>query len=113
MKVLTSVALEFCTLAGAAQARDWWMLDVGNDRCLPPRALTGAERSPDMFERGVRQTMGIPQVDVKRDDSGNVHYVAINYDGSTLFWFTSVTGCDQFRQAGEASGLIINRNDLK
>ena len=57
-------------------AKDWWVLHYGEGKCISPKdaiARLGQQvSSPDAFDKFLRKHGVIADIDVKKDDKGNV-----------------------------------------
>lgn len=101
--------------APSAHARDWWMIDVGSNRCHP------SQFTPDAFEQALRRSdkvEGIPKIEVERDDDSNVIGVEItvtlhNGQQITNLFAVSYPICEQVRKRLVDEGYITPRNDLR
>lgn len=117
-KLLYTTALALClggTLAGHAEARQWWVVNFSSDTCQ------SVDFTPDAFERDLRSDAtisGPPQIEVGRDNNGQVIGVTVTAayksGNSARMWFaTTYQFCEYLRGELVKDGQLTRRSDLQ
>jgi hypothetical protein len=101
----------------AAQAKDWYILDVPHNRCLFAAEAVRASGiseliSPGEFADLIRHDGRTPTVKVVRDVAGDVIEADIFDRGTMLTWFATETYCDQGRHNLERRGDMASPEEL-
>jgi hypothetical protein len=112
---LPIIGLTTILYSGHAEAKQWYAVNFNTAVCEK------ADVTPDDVDKYLRKDRnieGVPNIQVHRDDNGDIFGVEIsvtyrNGGSVTLYFTTTMPLCNMLRQELIKSGDLVPRNELR
>ena len=107
--------------AFAAQQREqhkWYILSFGDGECHAAAAIVPRAVTPEQVHNLLRNQGIVDNIDVTKDDAGNVDLVTISYSlpghaRVAMLWFPSSELCEDGKILAKTTGLLPDTEDLR
>ena len=112
--VMTAITM-MATQADAAPKRDWFILSGTDNECHPAKQVMPMAPTPEAFHRFARAGGLEDDVQVEKDDDGNVigAVTKLRDRDITLLWFADELKCQVALGILRQSGAMPSMDDLK
>jgi hypothetical protein len=114
--VITTAVLALAAVqAQAAPKRTWFILSGADNECHPAKQVMPMAPTPEAFHRFARSGGLEDEVQVQKDDDGNVTSVMtkLQVQDTTLIWFPDEWKCRIALMVLRQNGAMPSMDDLK